>query len=108
MGGDKINTDGQYMKTSKASQRHEGSNGNRRDEMMPKDTPSKWHEKKVNNQPSKNKSISLKRKEINEREESLVKLFGSAMIPLMLSFNSTFLPNARTDCMMVRGSKQID
>ena len=46
MGGDKINMDGQYMKTSKASQRYEGSNCNRRDEMMPKDTPSKWHEKK--------------------------------------------------------------
>ena len=93
---------------TKASQRHEGSNRNRRDEMMSKDTPSKWHEKKVNYQLSKKKSISLKGEEINEREESLVKLFGSAMIPFMLSFKSSFLPNARSDCMMVRGSKQID
>ena len=62
----------------------------------------------MNYQPSKKKRISLKGKEINEREESLVKLFGSAMIPFMLSFKSSFLPNARTDCMMVSGSEQID
>ena len=47
---------------TKASQRHEGSNRNRRDEMMSKDTPSKWHEKKSELSTVEKKKHKIKRK----------------------------------------------